>query len=661
MRAAARIVVAGLLVACSTSSPGPSSDVAPDAAPDAADAAEVAADAPGDTDPGPQCDWPIKVPEDAPDPGRTKFAMTMFHFNVQYVAGGLSYTDGDGVEHPLFPEAAGWDEKRVEDWIVTETFAPVVDFYLAHPNWQADIEMGSYLLEILAERHPAVLDKLRTVTQRGQVELISFHYSAQLFLAFPREDAKRSIDLTKELFRKHCLPLGGAVFDQEGQAGEGRQDLLVKEGYTVGVYPVNLFRHQHGELPRWPYYKSRGGDLIVGPGGVDPASGIEVEWLFFDDGELLAAEGKADPYVAPNAKFSQADMDAFAREIEAKEAAGFRIAHVSDYVRHLKARGVEQREPPPLLDGTWQPRSTRAILRWLGGRGLLFGATERDNDVRTGNSRAHGELVLGGALLGHAKAGGLDVAAADGLLAEGWRHLFFAEVSDATGINPWEGEVRYGLRHNDAALARAGEAIGKLKAALGTPWVAIDSGSGKVTPLADRPIPEPPAKLADPPFVPTVTAPTRQVSIEWYEDGLAGAALEIGLSAGVPGFEGDPAASLIEVAFPRSMDRIRYSPGLLDDEVVDYGFDEFAWPDGELFLPLGNGLVALGEGLWLVKDCRTVHLAARLAPDDPHVRFRDETAAADRPVTYRFGVVKGSAAEALKVANAWNVKPAGIR
>ena len=163
------------------------------------------------------------------DAARTKFAMSMFHFNIEYVIGGLDYTDMAGVRHIFagVDTAAGWDDARVEDWIVTETFAPILQMYYRHPSWGVDIELQGRFVEVLAERHPETLTLLRSMAQRGQVELISFHVNDQLFLAFPREDLDRSIAETKAIFAKHCLPLSGVVFNQEGQAGEGRQQATI--------------------------------------------------------------------------------------------------------------------------------------------------------------------------------------------------------------------------------------------------------------------------------------------------------------------------------------------------------------------------------------------------------------------------------------------------
>lgn len=624
------------------------------------DNAETTSDLPAE-ETGNACEWPISVPEDPVDVTRDKFALALFHFNIQYVVGGLSYIDENGVEQVALPGCEGWDEQRVEDWIVTQTFEPVIDFYLAHPEFKADIEFGSVLLEVLAARHPHVIEKMRTVAMRGQVELISFHYSDQLFLAFPRTDIERSIARTKELFRQHCLPLSGVVFDQEGQAGLGRQDVLVKEGYTIGVYPKNLYRHQHGDKPVWPYYKWRGGDMIIAPGGVDPVSGIKVDWMFLDDGELLAASGGADPYFAPFAQFDPANIEKWLARNEEAKAKGYHVTHISEYVRHLKARGLEQPLAPPLLDGTWQPQSTRSILRWLGGRGVVWGDAEMDNVVRTGNAIARTDLILAETFAKWATNQGIDTGPVPQLLDEALKHLLLAEVTDATGINPWAGEVRYGIMHNEASRKLSAEAITKLKAAAGKPYALINSETGDVTLLVAPPLPETSEPLQNPPFEPEIRADGRTVNTRWLKDAKAQVIVEMEFSAAM----GTPAANedfrLIEVGFPRTEDMIRYSPGLLDDEVVEHAFNEFAWPDKEFFLPLGNGLIGLGNNMWLIKDTKSVHLAARIAPDDPMIRFRDETVPLSSGVTWRFAIVTGTASDALAVARALNVWPSGVR
>ena len=91
----------------------------------------------GDSEDTGLCDWD-NVPKDEINNSQTKFALSMFHFNVQYVAGGL---DDDEYGPFCADLCEGWDNERVEDWIIRETFLPVLDFYLAHPQWKVTFEM----------------------------------------------------------------------------------------------------------------------------------------------------------------------------------------------------------------------------------------------------------------------------------------------------------------------------------------------------------------------------------------------------------------------------------------------------------------------------------------------------------------------------------------
>lgn len=673
-------------VACSSGSGG-SADVAvaPDAAGDDATAdvvalqdasdvtpSDVAVSSDGEGDAAPEvtadvydpaaCEPVDSVPQDEPDPAQSKFALALFHFNLQYVAGGLEFVDDDGNTVTLFPGSSnGWDNEAVEDWIIRETFEPVVDFYLDHPDWKVNFELQAYMIEVIAERFPPLIGKLRTLTQRGQMELMSFHYSDQLFLAFPREDLRRSIVETKAIFARYCLPLAPSVFNQEGQAGEGRQAMLVDEGYQIGVFPKNLWRYLHGDGPRWPYYASKGGDLIVGPGDVDPESGIEVSWLFLDDGELLAPTEGMDPYFATVATYDPNRLVQWEQKIQEKVDQGYRISHVSDYVRHLKARDLEQPEAPPLLDGTWQPPSTDSIHRWLGGRGNVWWTIEKDNAIRTENVRVRHELLMAQTLRDYLEAEGADTAAIDPSLHQAWRDLWLAQVSDATGINPWLAEIVYGERHNAAALHAVQDVMDDMKELLGTPYVQIDTADGTVETVEDIPQAEPPAP-ADPQLAVTVKADGRTVDEQWFESGMIAEHYELRLifptAEDAPGDADDP--RWVEVCFPRTEDRILYSPGLLDDELVDYGFEEFAWTEGEVYLPLANGLIGLGDDIWLLKDTRAVHIAARLRPDNDQICFIDEVAPMEA-FTWVFHVLPGTAAEALALADRLNVHPFGFR
>lgn len=606
---------------------------------------------------------PVALEPDPVDPAQKKFALSMFHYNVQYVIGGLEYTDDEGVTHYMVdqPEAHGWDNDRVEDWIITETYVPILEMYARHPSWKVTLEMQAYMVSVMAERHPEALALTRELANRGQAELVSFHHDDQLFLAFPREDLQRSMDRTKAIFAEHCLPLSGAVFNQEGQAGEGRQQMLVDNGYTIGVFPKNLFRYVREGEAWWPYYESRGGTLVVGPGGVDAESGVEVTWTFFDDGELRSVPKDVNPYLAPFFVQDAERVAEYEATLEALEADGWKITTLTDYVAQLEGQGIEKKAAPPLLDGTWQPPSTDSIHRWLGGRSQAFSGADEDNWVRSGNALARLHVAAIDVLYAHAAEQGVAPEGWEARLAELWQIVWRSQVSDCSGVNPWRGEVLHCTWDNQWLLDETSKDRQTLKAALDYPFVLIDTKARSVTKLDDLPMPEPPAPV-EPQLELQLEALGRDVSDAWFESGPGDSRWEVHVNIGPATVDPDcDACELyrrVTVGFPRTEDVIRYSPGLIEDEVVSYPFGDFSFLEGEVYLPLANGLIGLGEGWWAVKHTRTVHIAVRLRPDTPYAQFIDATMGEADAQTWVFEVFQADdEAEALEIANRINIYP----
>lgn len=632
---------------------------------DTPDAAETAEDGEGDEvipdveeeeeiyDPS-DCTMPPVIPEDPVDPAQTKFALQMLHFNIQYVAGGLQ---------GFCPAACDYDEAETEDLIIRESFIPVLDFYLAHPDWKVDIELPSYMVEILAERFPDELHKLQILTQRGQVSLISFHYSAQLFLAFPSYDEEKSWEMTRDIFERYCLPLSTVVFNQEGQFGEGRHEFMRGHGYTIGVLPKNLFRYIRGDAPHWPYYTLRGTDVVIGPSDIDPASGIEVAWPFFDDGEKLAAANDLDPYFGDLYHFDPAKMVDYETQLQGLEDQGYKITTIKDYVSHLKGQGVAQPDMGPVLDGTWQPSSTDGLHRWLGGMGVVpWSVNERDNEVRTTNYRTRTLLEAADILIDYTETTlGVDYSAFRDSMTQAWRHLLLAEVSDATGINPWVGEINYSLNHCSEAGFIADYVFNEMKGDLGANYVSVDLLTRGVEELDAMPPPEtfPPGL---PPMAVQVSAPHRDIAAAWYDTGSAEGKTQLRLVVSFSAMTDitTDARTLI-VSFPRTSDRIVYSPGLLETELVDYGLDEFIFQEGKHWLPLPNGIIGLGDGWYVIKHTQSVHVAARVQRDVAMIDFEDDTQPALESAQWVFELFNGSMGEALDLANRINVRPVVVK
>lgn len=571
---------------------------------------------------------------------KEKYALALFHYNLQYVAGGMV-----GFSFLPNPEL-DLDADAIEDQIILESFAPVIELYEKHPSWGADIELQGYFLDVLAARHPALLEKLRKLAKAGQLDVVSFHYSDQLFIAHPEQDWLRSQALTAATFAKHDVPLSRTVFCQEGQAGEGLARRMLDAGYRNLIWPKNLWSYQHGDFDALPLYSfGPSGDvfMIAGAKGVAYQQGsldLEVSWTFFDDGELLAT-GDFNPYTPDVFKKNPAALAAYEAELAALEADGWSIVTVDEYVDAVKDR-VTIATPPPLLDGTWQPNSTTGVLRWLGGKGIWAG--ERDNEVRTLMALAHRELVAAETA---AKKAELDARSE---LDSAWRLLFLSEVSDASGINPFRGEVEYGIAHATEALRIARGVIRSAKQALGATSLAIDPGADEVstelgTELRGQPTASGPVEL-------TTSTGDRELVAKWELVEPGHHRLELDIAPGT--------STTASVTFAGELtDELVTTRALADEELATYQRSSFTFERFHLPLPLG--LVSVGPGLYLIEDRARVHLAAEVRRDTGDVAIVDQTLTAGEAARWVFHVYEGTGQEALQLARRINTERRLIR
>jgi len=574
-----------------------------------------------------------------------KFALALFHFNIQYVAGGLVGIIPD----PLAFLIPGWelDAEGVEDRIVTESFEPILDLMLDHPDWGIDIELQAYMIEVLADRHPGVIEKLRTLAHTGGVELVCFHYSDQLFLAYPRVDWERSVALAREVFERHDLPLSKVVFCQEGQAGPGLAGAMADHGYDVMVWPKNLYTYQHGDFEAEPIYSFGDIDLIFAPKDVNYGGGlVQVRWTFLDDGELLAT-GDMDPYFTPFFYYKPQHVCDYEERLQALADDGFEIATVSRYVEAVRSLGVPHADPGPLLDGTWQPQSTDGTSRWMGGVGL-WQAQELDNDVRTICSLAHREVLAAETIVEACRDRGACASELGPAVAEAWRILALAEVTDATGINPFRGEIEYGISHAAEALRLAREVIVRAREALGYEQVAIDTRMGQVGPGE----PPPPPPTSEPAYPMWIRCGTRTHSSAWQRisDQPRIDRVEITFFPG-PGTGGRN----LDVTFPGWGDEFIYTPALADGSPARYMRSSFVWDHYYLALP--DGMINLGPRQFVIKDTARVHVAAKIFAGNGRVSFADETACPDDTITWVFYLVRGALADAADLADRVNLRP----
>ena len=87
----------------------------------------------------------------APASAQESCALTLLHFNIQYVAGGC---EGMAEELGLDTGDYDWSEQAMEDAIIAESFEPLLGMLERHPDWTVTFEMQGLMLEILDQRHP---------------------------------------------------------------------------------------------------------------------------------------------------------------------------------------------------------------------------------------------------------------------------------------------------------------------------------------------------------------------------------------------------------------------------------------------------------------------------------------------------------------------------
>ena len=552
-----------------------------------------------------------------------QFVLALLHYNIQYCAGGV-----DGLlENPDFPQ----DAASIEDQIIVESLVPILDLLEAHPTWGMNFEMQAYMVEVMAARHPEALAQMRDLAHAGQAEIMSFHYSDQLWTAYTWADQARSLDLVADVFATHDLPLSGVVFNQEGQFGPGMLQRMGGHGYDVAILPRNLATYTWGGEIEHVLYTSDGVFVLPTSNGTSDDGSYSLQWSFVDDGELLATNN-ANPYMGQWFVHDPVSLAAYEEGVLALEAGGAQIATIGAFIEAVGDRGAAPL--PPTIDGTWQPDNTDNLALWMGGSGA-WEDTEQDNTVLTTNVKTS-RLVRAAEL----------VAPESADVDEAWRLALLGQVSDSTGWNPYPTEVAYSLDHAAEASALAREVLDAHCLDVGAEELHIDLGAGTVS--ADGDVPAPPTPI-DPPasaWLPTLEGRTH--SVAWAAD-----ATDPRVTHGTVTWS-NPGDRVVSMSFPWDGVDMQTIPALLDDELLAFVPADSS-PD-PMHIPLPSGLVHLHDEIWLLMDVSTVHLAAAFHRGEQTISFTDHWVAAE-DVPWSFQIFEGGAEDAMALARAVNLAP----
>lgn len=572
-----------------------------------------------------------------------KYAIGMFHFNLQYLAG----------------------DYKIERRIIRESLLPVLQFFDQHPEYKSDIEIQGYAIEVLAQEHPDVLSLLKKLVKRRQIELVIAHYSDQLFIGYPALDLQKSIEISDQVLAENGLERSRVFFGQEIQWSPGLAYAL-KGKYDVVVTSSDPNSWYNGETLPLVNVKY-GGDSIealIG-GGQKTLKGMGWDLAFLDDGEDFNTTDYNSNFFPVPAQ-AREHMDRFKQLLDE----GYKFVTITELTKKIKADpGYVLPEYPFVPEGTWHMKVCGPFM-WMGRQ---RSGVETDGITRALSYQARGELLMTEKLLDYAAGLGMDVAALRKLLLEAWKDLLLSEVSDSSGWDPWLVEVQYtdnevaNMRMllkkilealaqllNGAAPATAqnpaagapqsptgATAPNALTAVPNTAPLLVNTFTGRVTPdTAVAASDDTPSAL---PVNFSVRAASYTVKTVRLSDSLYRMDIECAR----------PADGAVEITFGTGADGLQYSASCGERTKVTI---PTTYKNDPAFA-LTNGFIYLGNGYSLIKDCTVEHLAATWKTKARALVFREELREGNMHMHMRFYVVKGTPEDGLSFGNKLNTWP----
>jgi len=541
-----------------------------------------------------------------------KYAIGMFHFNLQYVAG----------------------DYKIESRIIKESVFPVLQFFEKNPQYKSDIEIQGYAIEVFAEEHPEVLALLKKLVNRGQIELVIAHYSDQFFIGYPALDLQKSIEISDQILAKNGLKRSRVFFGQEIQwtpayasVLKGKYDLI-----ATSSDPHSWYRDKTLPLVNIRY----GNDQIMGLiDSQKELNGLTWAYAFLDDGEVFnSLDYNSNFYRVPAQE--KESIDRFKK----LEKEGYKFVTMTELANKIKnLKGYQIPDYPFVPEGTWN-MSVCGPFMWMGRQRT---GIETDGITRALSFRLRSVVLLAERLIEFAASKGIDVSELKKLLEQAWRHLLLSEVSDSSGWSPWLVEVQYTAAEVANANKILAEIMSKLKGvlALEDKNYRVDTKSGKVEPMNSQKSNDTTASFLPVPFA--VRAEKVTSSVTRINENLF--RLDIQCER--------PADGAVEIVFDTPASGLFYSAGAGEEIAVEIPADLKHDPA----FSLSNGFIYLGNGYSLVKDCSVEHLAVTWKMKEQKLVFREELNPENLEMNMRFYVTKGDVNKGLVLGNQLNTWP----
>ena len=387
--------------------------------------------------------------------GKPLLSTSYYHANIQFRAG---------------------NEESYHD-ITTQSLVHIVEMYDRHPNWIWTLECQGLLIEFVYEEYPELFEKMQKQNQRGQMELISPQYSHGLAVAYNYKDFADSIKYNKYLLESiYNFTISDVIVLQEGQFLPAFP-LLKGLGFTTAAISrdqLSYFNYFPDKpLMEYSYF----GDSDPQPAYVMPLiwlpiveTGVLHHQLALSDSERINTGGIQGPH---EFNFNPDKM----REIELRhielEKRGNIWMNMSDWVKYNVQKGNVGKMDRFLPENHWTPNRHYGTFRWMG----WSNGESDDGIVHSRNYYTRNRIQAAEILLENAFTQGFITesfyTANKTLLLNASKHLWLAQVTDTSGVNPNEVEFAYAINNTFAAQTIANGVIQSI-------WNSVDSWKGNI-------------------------------------------------------------------------------------------------------------------------------------------------------------------------------------
>jgi len=551
----------------------------------------------------------------------SRYALSILHFNIEFVAGDIATYHMN----------------------VKESLEPLLNVLLENPTWKTDIEMQGLYIEILKENYPETLEKLRKLVNRKQVELVSAHYSDQIYVAYPRYDLLKSIDINDKILEENGLKRSNVFLTQENFFTPAVTKVIKEKGYDIALINHTYYDYFHKIDPEKikPLYKLD--KLYIVMSGPESQwliplkeNGIQWVWWWYDDGEpLMTLHG---PYSFEKFKHTKLKEDRMKIILSGLERQGYRLETISNFVKEIVEKGYRPEKLKMPLEGAWNMKRCEGVYRWMG---HYHNPWELDVQIRSLTYTSRKYVLAAEKLIKNVKDTWINTESLEKLLEEAWRFQLRAECSDPTGWSPKPNEVGYSITMARLAQYYSLKIIEDVKKELRYEKILIDTWTGEIKEIKE--MPKKYRKTSLP------------IQLEY-----------IGTKPSISSYLVEENVYLIKYSFkpqekyagfmiPIKTSKIYYSRALAEEELYELDLDSYDFD--HVYLPLTNGLISFTEQDFIIKNNEKMHIAAKIDKNLMKIGFIVENAPQQLVFDWEFYYVKGNKEKALKKALEINVYP----